>query len=85
MLLLAWATVLAVVFPELACDAKAFDEFIPTTIGLVSFGGSPLVGKGYKLSSRAPSSSLFALPTLSPTMTGGTLTVTVGEGTSAAR
>ena len=65
----------------LASQAGAFDEPIPTKVGLVKFDGDPPAGILYKLVSKAPNPPLFTLPTSSPAVTGGSLTVTMDTGT----
>lgn len=78
---LACVTILGAAFAGLGGDARAFEQPIPTTVGLVRFGGSTAVGRGYKLVSRSRNLPLFSLPVESTALTGGALTVTVGEGT----
>ena len=65
----------------LGSNAKAFDEPIPTKIGLLKWGGNPPVGKLYKIvSNRAASFPLPAVGT-GPDISGGSLLVAAGSGT----
>jgi len=77
----AFTMALGVALVGFAGGAEAFDELIPTKVGLVKFSGSPAVGKLYKLVSKAVNPPLFLLPTASPVGTGGTVAVAVGTGT----
>ena len=73
------AAALAIAVCGLASNAGAFQELIPTKIGLGKFGGSPAAGKRYKLVSKAPKPGpVFTLPPAGPAPTGGSLPARLG-------
>ena len=84
---MACATALTIAFVLPAGDADAFSEPIPMKISLLKWGGTPPVGKLYKIVSKpspeSQPSGLFSLPdagTSDPVTNGGTLEVEVGLG-----